>query len=139
MKRVLSQYKGKRITVYARVDKFGQRLNPKAGCYVPTVCLQAVTNANNKLLVASHVWLDFSDKLKDLQLVNGDLITFSGVVKPYVRSAKGFGNEGDLTDPSKRIDYNFFEIQDISKVREEYNGEKTYQAGYDTTLQVLSN
>jgi len=117
MKRALSQYKGQRITVYARVDRFGKRLNPKDKCFVPTVCLQSVTNTNSEF-IASHVWIDYNCELQALNLQQGDIVRFSGLVKPYVRSPKSFTRPEDLLNPMKRIDYNLFHIQDMKIVQE---------------------
>lgn len=119
MKRILSRYRGQRIVVYARVDRFGQRLNPKAGSFVPTICLQSVTSAQNEF-IATHVWLDYTDDFRKLLLTKGDIVRLSGVVKPYVRSAKGFQCAQDLSNPTKRIDYNLYDIQDARKVSREW-------------------
>jgi hypothetical protein len=132
MKRILSRFKGSRIFVYAKVDKFGYRLNPKANCRVPTVCMQSVTSAENVFL-ATHVWLDYDNELEKLCLKQGDIIRFSGVVKPYVRSAKGFTSLEDVLDPRKRIDYNLFEIKDAIKVSEDADGSGSGRHRHDSS------
>lgn len=105
-RRGLARYHDKVLTCYATVKRYGEmklkHLNTSV--ITQTLLLKNIFTRTGEML-ADHVWIPLSDRIRDLDLRHGDQILFTGRVVSYRK-----GRQLEMTD------YHFTGIDDCRKV-----------------------
>lgn len=87
MREKLQNISGKRIKVFAEVDRFGKKKAFK-GRDLDTVCLTNLRDVQNNP-VCDHLWLVIGKQMERLDLDMGDKISFEARSKPYLKGYRG--------------------------------------------------
>lgn len=85
----LQPFIGQRIMVSAPVHRFGTR-TAWTGAKLPTVLLSPIRDMEGHKL-ADHLWLHVGKQIAALDLKPGDVLTFTGRVKPYTHMKRQHG------------------------------------------------
>ncbi|MDD4970854.1 MAG: hypothetical protein PHT07_15610 [Paludibacter sp.] len=87
MREGLKNISGRRIKVFAEVDRFGKK-SAYRGMPLDTVCLINVKDIQGNP-VCDHLWLIVRKQISKLNLEIGDNISFEARSKPYIKGYRG--------------------------------------------------
>ena len=110
MREKLVELNDKRITVSAKVEKFGSRKS-FIGFLQKTVLLIDIKDQSGKML-CDHLWLTEGKQIKNLSLIVGDFIMFTARVTEYEKGYKGVYDESNPVEVDYRLSFpsNFTKI-----------------------------
>jgi hypothetical protein len=97
----LKKINGHRIKVYAEVGRFGSKKNWH-GFSEMTVCLTDLKDEQGNEL-CDHLWLVCRKQILNLNLGEGDRVSFQARVKSYIKGYRG--NRDDVFDKPIERDY----------------------------------
>lgn len=104
----LEKLNGKRLTFKATVGRFGKK-SAYRGYPLDTVCFTDV-KFNSGGNATDHIWFTSGKRIKELNLQEGDKVSFEARVKPYLK-----GYEKD------EVDFRLSNISKIVKLKNESN------------------
>ena len=100
MREKLQKINGERLRFKATVGRFGKKTAYK-GYPLDTVCFTDVKFFSGGV-ATDHIWFTAGKRIKELNLQEGDMVSFEARVKPYLK-----GYEKDEVD---------FRLSNISKI-----------------------
>lgn len=103
MREKLAELNERRITVSAKVEKFGTKKSFK-GFPQKTVLLIDIKDQSGKIL-CDHLWLTEGKQIKNLGLEIGDKIAFTARVTEYEKGYKGIYDESNPIEVDYRLSF----------------------------------
>lgn len=99
MRTKLKQLDKKRFLVTAEFSKFGTKTNWN-GYQTPTVCFQNIKDSEGNILT-DHVWFTVGKRIKDMDLQEGDIVSYEARVSNYRKDYFKDTIDYKLNNPTK--------------------------------------